>query len=194
MAEDVVDPHESLADIREIWLTMDGGQSEANEQAVVDALGDNPAMSVLDRQGIRDTFGGFVNTALNIMYALLAMALVIAVLGVVNTLAMSVFERQQEIGMVRAIGLDRRRVKRMIRLEAVVISLFGAVVGVALGTFLGWAIGKTLSGDIPGYVLVIPWGRLAIFLALAGLVGVLASLWPARSGAKLNMLTAIKTE
>ncbi|MGW0789068.1 ABC transporter permease [Streptomyces sp. NPDC002911] len=192
--EEVVDPHESLADIREIWLTMDGGQSEANEKAVIDALGDNPAMSVMDRQGIRDMSGGFINTALNIMYALLAMALVIAVLGVVNTLAMSVFERQQEIGMLRAIGLDRRRVKRMIRLEAVVISLFGAVVGVALGTFLGWAIGKSLSASIPGYVLVIPWDRLALFLALAGLVGVLASLWPARSGAKLNMLTAIKTE
>ncbi|MFC9942305.1 ABC transporter permease [Streptomyces pratensis] len=192
--ESVVGPHESLSDIREIWLTMDGGQSDANEQAVIDALGDNPAMSVMDRQGIRDMFGGFINTALNIMYGLLAMALVIAVLGVVNTLAMSVFERQQEIGMLRAIGLDRRRVKRMIRLEAVVISLFGAVVGVGLGTFLGWAIGKSLSADIPGYALVVPWDRLALFLVLAGLVGVLASLWPARSGAKLNMLTAIKTE
>ncbi|MER5550152.1 ABC transporter permease [Streptomyces sp. NPDC002793] len=192
--EDVVAPHETLSDIREIWLTMDGGQSDANEQAVIDALGDNPAMSVMDRQGFRDMFGGFINTALNIMYALLAMALIIAVLGVVNTLAMSVFERQQEIGMLRAIGLDRRKVKRMIRLEAVVISLFGAVVGVALGTFLGWAIGKSLSASIPGYALVIPWDRLALFLVLAGLVGVLASLWPARSGAKLNMLTAIKTE
>ncbi|WP_329229671.1 ABC transporter permease [Streptomyces sp. NBC_00111] len=192
--EDLVAPHESLSDIREVWLTMDGGQSDANEKAVVDALGDNPAMSVMDRQGIRDMFGGFINTALNIMYGLLAMALVIAVLGVVNTLAMSVFERQQEIGMLRAIGLDRRRVKRMIRLEAVVISLFGAVVGVGLGTFLGWAIGKSLSADIPGYALVIPWDRLGLFLVLAGLVGVLASLWPARSGARLNMLTAIKTE
>ncbi|MFE5242127.1 MULTISPECIES: ABC transporter permease [unclassified Streptomyces] len=194
ISEDLVDPHETLSDIREVWLTMDGGQSEANEQAVVDALGDNPAMSVMDRQGIRDMFGGFINTALNIMYGLLAMALVIAVLGVVNTLAMSVYERQQEIGMLRAIGLDRRRVKRMIRLEAVVISLFGAVIGVGLGTFLGWAIGKSLSSSIPGYALVIPWDRLAVFLVLAGLVGVLASLWPARSGAKLNMLTAIKTE
>ncbi|MFI6124316.1 ABC transporter permease [Streptomyces sp. NPDC051064] len=192
--EDVADPHESLSDIREVWLTMDGGQSDANEKAVIEALGDNPAMSVVDRQGIRDMFGGFINTALNIMYALLAMALIIAVLGVVNTLAMSVFERQQEIGMLRAIGLDRRKVKRMIRLEAVVISLFGAVVGVGLGTFLGWAIGKSLSASIPGYALVIPWDRLALFLVLAGLVGVLASLWPARSGAKLNMLTAIKTE
>ncbi|MEU4031251.1 FtsX-like permease family protein [Streptomyces anulatus] len=181
-------------EIREIWIKADGGATDANEQSIVNALGDNPAMSVMDRQDIRDSFGGFINTALNIMYGLLAMALLIAVLGVVNTLAMSVFERQQEIGMLRAIGLDRGRVKRMIRLEAVVISLFGAVIGVGLGVFLGWAIGQTLSADIPGYALVIPWDRLGVFLLLAGLVGVLASLWPARSAAKLNMLTAIKTE
>ncbi|MFJ1548384.1 ABC transporter permease [Streptomyces sp. NPDC088246] len=194
MPKSVADAHGSRADIREIWLKMDGGASEANEQALVKALGDNPGMSIMDRQDIRDMFGGSVNLAMNIMYGLLAMALIIAVLGVVNTLAMSVFERQQEIGMLRAIGLDRRRVKRMIRLEAVVISLFGAVVGIALGMFLGWAIGQTLSSDIPEYALVIPWDRIAVFLVLAGVVGVLAALWPARSAAKLNMLTAIKTE
>ncbi|MET9916699.1 ABC transporter permease [Streptomyces sp. NPDC006435] len=194
LPRDIADRHGSLANIREVWLKMDGGATEANEQAVVDALGDNPAMSIMDRQDIRDMFGGSVNLAMNIMYGLLAMALIIAVLGVINTLAMSVFERQQEIGMLRAIGLDRRRVKRMIRLEAVVISLFGAVIGVALGMFLGWAIGQTLSSDIPEYALVIPWDRIAVFLVLAGAVGVLAALWPARSAAKLNMLTAIKTE
>ncbi|MEV6262317.1 ABC transporter permease [Streptomyces sp. NPDC051784] len=194
--KDLADAHSTTArpDIREIWIKTDGGATKAGEQTIVNALGDNPAMSVMDRQDIRDMFGGFVNTALNIMYGLLAMALLIAVLGVVNTLAMSVFERQQEIGMLRAIGLDRRRVKRMIRLEAVVISVFGAVIGVGLGVFLGWAIGRTLAESIPGYALVVPWDRLAVFLALAALVGVLASLWPARSGAKLNMLTAIKTE
>ncbi len=194
--KEMADAHTSStrSEIREIWIKADGGASKANEQSIVNALGDNPAMSVMDRQDIRDMFGGFINTALNIMYGLLAMALLIAVLGVVNTLAMSVFERQQEIGMLRAIGLDRGRVKRMIRLEAVVISVFGAVIGVGLGVFLGWAIGRTLSADIPGYALVIPWDRLGIFLLLAALVGVLASLWPARSAAKLNMLTAIKTE
>ncbi|MFF1646383.1 ABC transporter permease [Streptomyces sp. NPDC058240] len=194
LPKNVADAHASMSDIREIWLKMDGGASEANEQALVKALGDNPGMSIMDRQDIRDMFGGSVNLAMNIMYGLLAMALIIAVLGVINTLAMSVFERQQEIGMLRAIGLDRRRVKRMIRLEAVVISLFGAVVGVVLGMFLGWAIGQTLSSDIPDYALVIPWDRIAVFLVLAGVVGVLAALWPARSAAKLNMLTAIKTE
>ncbi|MCP3820554.1 ABC transporter permease [Streptomyces sp. A3M-1-3] len=187
-------PHEEKPYIPEVWVKTDGGMSKAAEQAVVDALGDNPAISVMDQQDIRNTFGGMINTALNIMYGLLAMALIIAVLGVVNTLAMSVFERQQEIGMLRAIGLDRRRVKRMIRLEAVVISLFGAVIGVGLGTFLGWAIGQTVKSSIPGYALVIPWDRIGLFLGLAALVGVLAAMWPARSAAKLNMLTAIKTE
>ncbi|MFD3481892.1 ABC transporter permease [Streptomyces sp. NPDC058665] len=194
ISTDLLGPHESRPHTPEVYVAMDGGMTEANEQALVDALGDNPAISVNDRQDIRNMFGGMINTALNIMYGLLAMALIIAVLGVVNTLAMSVFERQQEIGMLRAIGLDRRRVKRMIRLEAVVISVFGAVIGVGLGTFLAWAIGETIRSSIPGYALVLPWERIGIFLVLAGLVGVLAALWPARSAAKLNMLTAIKTE
>ena len=150
--------------------------------------------SVMDHKEIRDSFGGPINIMLNIMYGLLGMALLIAVLGVVNTLAMSVFERQQEIGMLRAIGLDRRRVKRMVRLEAVVISVFGAVVGIGLGAFLGWALGETFADSLPGYSLVLPWDRIGLFLVLAALVGVLASLWPARSAAKLNMLSAIKAE
>ncbi|MFE4492552.1 ABC transporter permease [Streptomyces niveus] len=194
ISTDLVAPHQERPHTPEVYVSMDGGATEANELALVDALGDNPAISVADQQDIRNQFGGMINTALNIMYGLLGMALIIAVLGVVNTLAMSVFERQQEIGMLRAIGLDRRRVKRMIRLEAVVISVFGALVGVGLGTFLAWAIGETIRGSIPGYVLVLPWERIGIFLVLAGLVGVLAALWPARSAAKLNMLTAIKTE
>ncbi|QGV80244.1 ABC transporter permease [Streptomyces ficellus] len=190
----VVAPHEVRPSIQQIFVTMDGGETAANEKALVGALGENPAINVMDKQDIRDQFGGMINMMLNIMYGLLAMALIIAVLGVVNTLAMSVFERQQEIGMLRAIGLDRRRVKRMVRLEAVVISLFGAVVGIGLGSFLGWAIGQTIKAELPGYALVIPWDRIGIFLLLAGLVGVLAAMWPARSAARLNMLNAIKTE
>ncbi|MFF5959967.1 ABC transporter permease [Streptomyces luteogriseus] len=190
----IVDRHETKPSIRQVFVKVDGGQTAANEKVLVDALGDNPAITVMDRQDIRNEFGGAINTLLNIMYGLLAMALIIAVLGVVNTLAMSVFERQQEIGMLRAIGLDRRRVKRMVRLEAVVISVFGAVVGIGLGAFLGWAIGETFADQIPGYTLVLPWDRIGIFLVLAGLVGVLAALWPARNAARLNMLNAIKAE
>ncbi|MFI8966222.1 ABC transporter permease [Streptomyces sp. NPDC053493] len=190
----ILNAHDPKPYIPQIFVKMDGGPSAAAEKAVTKSLGDNPAMTVMDQKDIRDSFGGVINMMLNIMYGLLAMALIIAVLGVVNTLAMSVFERQQEIGMLRAIGLDRRRVKRMVRLEAVVISLFGAVVGIALGSFLGWAIGETIASSLPDYELVLPWARIGVFLLLAGLVGVLASLWPARSAAKLNMLAAIKAE
>ncbi|XUL99788.1 ABC transporter permease [Streptomyces venezuelae ATCC 10712] len=190
----LVTAHEEQADIRQIFVSTDGGASAAHERALAKAMGDNPAITVMDHKDIRDSFGGPINMLLNIMYGLLGMALIIAVLGVVNTLAMSVFERQQEIGMLRAIGLDRRRVKRMVRLEAVVISVFGAVVGIGLGSFLGWAIGETFKSSLPGYVLVLPWDRIGLFLVLAALVGVLASLWPARSAAKLNMLSAIKAE
>ncbi|MFB7375113.1 ABC transporter permease [Streptomyces sp. NPDC056222] len=191
---EIITAHEQQSYIPQIFVSMDGGASAANEKALAKAMGDNPAITVMDQKDIRDLFGGQINMLLNIMYGLLAMALLIAILGVVNTLAMSVFERQQEIGMLRAIGLDRRRVKRMVRLEAVVISLFGAVVGIGLGSFLGWAIGETMKSSLPGYALVLPWDRIGIFLVLAGLVGVLAAMWPARSAAKLNMLAAIKAE
>ncbi|MFJ3925457.1 ABC transporter permease [Streptomyces sp. NPDC090022] len=181
-------------EIRQVFVKMDGGESKANEQKVIDALGDNPAIKIADKQDMRNEMGGVINLMLNLMYGLLGMALIIAVLGVVNTLAMSVFERTQEIGMLRAVGLDRGRVKNMIRLEAVVISLFGAVLGIGLGTFLAWALGRTFKASIPDYELVIPFDRIGVFLLLAGVVGVLAAMWPARSAARLNMLTAIKTE
>ncbi|AWZ04507.1 MULTISPECIES: ABC transporter permease [unclassified Streptomyces] len=177
-----------------VLVKMDGGPSDKGEKALVDALGKNPAITFATQQDIRNEMGGMINTALNIMYGLLGMALIISVLGVVNTLAMSVYERTQEIGMLRAIGLDRGKVKNMIRLEAIVISLFGAVIGVALGTFIAWAVGETIKGSIPNYALVIPFDRIAIFMLLAGIVGALAAMWPARSAARLNMLTAIKTE
>ncbi|CAM5585581.1 ABC transporter [Streptomyces spiroverticillatus] len=187
-------PHYQTPMYYEAFVKMDGGESAANKQALVDATGKNPAMVIMDKNEIAAKMGGMITQMLNMMYGLLAMALVIAVLGVVNTLAMSVFERQQEIGMLRAIGLDRGRVKSMIRLESVVISLFGAVVGVGLGTFIAWAIGQTVKHNIPEYALTIPWGRVGIFLLLAGVVGVLAAMWPARSAARLNMLAAIKAE
>ncbi|MGW6674458.1 ABC transporter permease, partial [Streptomyces vinaceus] len=135
--------------IREVYVNTADGASKAAQQTVVDALGKNPAIKVSTQEDMRNEMGGIINTMLNIMYGLLGMALIISVLGVVNTLAMSVFERTQEIGMLRAIGLDRGRVKNMIRLEAVVISLFGAVLGVGIGIFLAWAVGTTISKGVP---------------------------------------------
>ncbi|MBV9026263.1 MAG: ABC transporter permease [Streptomycetaceae bacterium] len=192
MSDSLLAPHMGKPEVPQVLVKTAGGASAKMAQAIADGLGNNPALSVMDRQKIRNTFGGLINNMLTLMYGLLGMSLIIAALGVVNTLAMSVFERRREIGMLRAIGLERGRVKRMIRLEAVVISLFGAVSGVALGLFIAWATGRTISADLQGYVMVLPWDRIAIFLGLSALVGILAAVWPTRRAARLDVLDAIK--
>ncbi|MDX5565245.1 FtsX-like permease family protein [Streptomyces sp. ID05-04B] len=191
VSTDLIEPHADKTSISTIYVATDDG---TDEKALATALAGDPGIKIGGRQNIRDAFSGYLDNLLNVLYGLLAISLVIAVLGVVNTLAMSVFERQREVGMLRAVGLDRRGVTRMIQLEAVVISLFGAVIGLCLGAFLGWAVGEVTKPDIPAYALVLPWDRFALFLLLAALIGLLAALWPARSAARLNMLTAIKTE
>ena len=173
---------------------MEGGASDRAEDAIVKALGDNPAITIQDKDAISNAVAGGINMILNMLYGLLAMAILIAVLGVINTLAMSVFERKHEIGMLRAIGLDRAKVKQMVRLEAVIISLFGAVLGIVLGLFMGWVVGGSITEKVATYSMEIPVGRIAIFLAVAAVVGVLAAVWPARSAARLNPLMAIKAE
>ncbi|MEU6576205.1 FtsX-like permease family protein [Streptomyces sp. NPDC046805] len=187
-------PHQSVpADMR-VMVKTAGGVSGANKDRLEKALGSNPAIKVQDKKDLSDSIAQMFTLILNMVYGLLAMAVVVAVLGVINTLAMSVFERSQEIGMLRAIGLERRAVKRMVRLESLVISLFGGVLGIGLGVFFGWAAGELLGTKMPTYELVLPWDRMALFLLLAGAVGVLAALWPARRAARLNMLAAIKSE
>ncbi|MEU7206573.1 FtsX-like permease family protein [Streptomyces sp. NPDC045470] len=193
-ATSVVDPHLSKLVDTQVLVKMKDGTSDRAEKAIVDALGENPAITVQDKDAISKQYGGFIYTMLDMLYGLLAMAILIAVLGVINTLAMSVFERKHEIGMLRAIGLDRAKVKQMVRLESVVISLFGAVLGIGLGLFMGWAVGGSIAGKVATYSMEIPVGRIVIFLATAAVVGVMAAVWPARSAARLNPLQAIKSE
>ncbi|MFE0190815.1 ABC transporter permease [Streptomyces sp. NPDC058989] len=187
-------PHQKQITDMQVMVKTKDGATDAAKDSLVKALGKNPAISVADKKDVSDGIAQMFNLMLNMLYGLLAMAVIVAVLGVINTLAMSVFERSQEIGMLRAIGLDRRGIKRMVRLESLVISLFGGVLGIGLGVFFGWAAGELIGGSLPTYELVLPWARIGVFLALAALVGVLAALWPARRAAKLNMLAAIKAE
>ncbi|MER6157174.1 FtsX-like permease family protein [Streptomyces sp. NPDC001868] len=177
-----------------VMVKTSAGASDATKDRLEKALGENPAIKVQSGQDLSDDIAKMFTLMLNMLYGLLAMAVIVAVLGVINTLAMSVFERSQEIGMLRAIGLDRRGIKRMVRLESLVISLFGGVLGIGLGVFFGWAAGELIASKMPTYELVLPWARMAVFLLLAATVGILAALWPARRAAKLNMLSAIKSE
>ncbi|MEV6977896.1 FtsX-like permease family protein [Kitasatospora sp. NPDC093806] len=170
------------------------GETDALKKALKDATGANPVIEVKSKQDVRNDFSQIITFALNMMYGLLAMSVVVAILGVINTLAMSVFERKREIGMLRAIGLDRSGIKRMVRLESVVISVFGAGIGILLGSFMAWAINGTLKAGLPGLATVFPYGQLLLFLTLAGLVGLVAAFWPARRASKLDILESIKTD
>ncbi|MGK5638398.1 ABC transporter permease [Streptomyces sp. URMC 126] len=189
-----ITPHMPEVVDRQVLVKTDTGATAAAKKSLREALGDNPAVQVKTKDDISRELASVIDMMLNILYGLLAMAVIVAVLGVVNTLAMSVFERRQEIGMLRAIGLDRAGIKRMVRMESLVISLFGGVLGIVLGVFFGWAAGEQLATMLSTYELTLPWGRMGLFLLLAAVVGVLAALWPARRAARLNMLSAIKAD
>jgi len=134
-----------------------------------------------------------VNQLLGLVYALLALAVIIALIGIVNTLMLSVFERTHEIGLLRAIGMKRRQIRAMIRSEAVILSLFGAIIGVVVGTALGTAFAASLKQQ--GITdIVVPISSLVVFLVLAGFLGLGAASWPARRAAKLDILAAIAAE
>jgi len=134
-----------------------------------------------------------INLFLNIIYALLGLAVIIAVLGIINTLALSVIERTREIGLLRAVGLSRRQLRRIVRLESVIVAVLGAALGVVMGIAFGVALQRAIA-DQGIDVLSIPWGLLAIFVVLAAGVGVLAAVLPARRAARLDVLRAINTE
>ncbi|MGA5560785.1 ABC transporter permease [Streptomyces platensis] len=185
-------PYADSHELENVLVKAEPGKAAGLERKIRAALGDNPLLKVRSQEQLIQENNGPVTTVLNMLYGLLGMTVVIAVLGVVNTLAMSVFERTRELGMLRAVGLDRSGVKRMVRLESVVISLFGAVLGIVTGTFLAWAGGSLTTSSLQEYEMVLPWGRLALFLAVALAIGVLAAVWPARRAAGLNMLRAIQ--
>ncbi len=152
-----------------------------------------PTVTLQDQTGFAAAQRASIDPFLAIVYALLGLAVIIAVLGIVNTLALSVIERTREVGLLRAVGMSRRQLRSMIRLESVAIALLGAVFGIGLGLIFGISLQRAMSGQGIG-MLSIPWAQLALFLVLAGLVGVLAAVVPARRAAGMGVLRAITAE
>jgi putative ABC transport system permease protein len=153
-------------------------------------LADSPEVSASDRSAFVAQQTSSFDTIITMVQILLALAILIAVLGVINTLALSVLERTRELGLLRAVGLGRAQTMRMVTVEAVVISVFGALLGVAVGAGMGAAVVQALEGE--GITdLVLPWTRMGTYLLLAGLVGVIAAVLPAIRAARLNVLGAI---
>jgi putative ABC transport system permease protein len=171
----------------------DGTPVEAVLPQVKALVADSPEVSATDRSAFVAQQASQFDMIITMVQILLALAILIAVLGVVNTLALSVLERTRELGLLRAVGLGRGQTMRMVTVEAVVISVFGALLGVAVGAGLGSAVTTALNGE--GITeLVLPWTRMGTYLVLAGLVGVIAAVLPAIRAARLNVLGAIAHE
>ena len=174
-----------------VLLKTDG--SSGVQRAVAHALVSYPNVKVQSRAQFEASQSAQVNQLLGLVYALLTLAVLIALIGIVNTLMLSVFERTHEIGLLRAVGMKRRQVRAMIRSESVILAVFGAIVGIMIGTGLGVALVSALhSQGITNTVVPLP--SLVIFLILAALLGLLAASWPARRAARLDVLAAIAAE
>ncbi|MGW2935999.1 ABC transporter permease [Streptomyces sp. NPDC001156] len=176
-----------------VFATAKDGQETAAYKSLKSALHDYPQYTVRDQTDYKQALKDQIAQLLNMIYGLLALAIIVAILGVVNTLALSVVERTREIGLMRAIGLSRRQLRRMIRLESVVIALFGALLGLGLG--MGWGATAQKLLALEGLkVLEIPWGTIiAVFIGSA-FVGLFAALIPAFRAGRMNVLNAIATE
>ena len=172
------------------FVVTKGGQTAANETALDTTLKDFPNAKAATRQKFIDNQISSLSSVLNILYVLLALSVVVSLFGIVNTLVLTVFERTREIGMLRAIGMTRRQVRRMIRHESVITALIGAAIGIVLGVILA----SLLIARVDFIVLSIPVGQLLAFAIAAIFVGIIAAIFPARRAARLNVLEALQYE
>jgi len=172
------------------FVKMEGGATDANQAALDKALEAFPNAKAQDREAFIDNQISGLSSVLNILYVLLALSVIVSLFGIVNTLVLTVFERTREIGMLRAIGMTRRQVRRMIRHESVITALIGA----ALGIILGIVLAALLIARVDFLVFSFPTTQVIVFVVAAIVVGLVAAIFPARRAAKLDPLRAIAYE
>ncbi|MFT4200350.1 ABC transporter permease [Gordonia sp. (in: high G+C Gram-positive bacteria)] len=177
-----------------VWARAAPGTDKATlQKRLTDATDKYLTVQVQTEDEYKSSVSSLIDQMLGVLYALLGLALLVAVLGIINTLALSVVERRQEIGMQRAIGMVRGQVRRMVYLESVLIAVFGALLGVLLGSGLAIAVVRTLREWGIGSP-VLPWTLIAVTLVGAAVVGVVAAVWPAIRAARTKPLDAIAGE
>ena len=180
----------SSADLFVAAKAADGVSVEAAAAAIGAIAEDYPQANVENRQEFQDSQEAQLDSLLAVISGMLAFAILIALLGIANTLALSVFERTREIGLVRAVGMSRRQVRSMVRWEAAIVSVFGALLGVVLGIVFGVGIVIALPESIVNSI-AIPWGTLVIYVIISGIAGLIAAAWPSFRAGRMNVLDAI---
>jgi putative ABC transport system permease protein len=183
-------PKNEWADDVALVRTADGADLGAVRAGLEKATNGFYVVDVRNRTEFKGMVAGQIDGLLGLLYGLLGLAIVIAILGIINTQALSVIERRREIGMLRAVGMQRKQVRRMVYLESLLIAVFGAFLGVAVGLVFGSLFTRTLRSQGLG-TLSVPWAQAGIFLVLAAMVGVLAALWPGFRAARTPPLSAI---
>jgi putative ABC transport system permease protein len=180
-------------DVEVLVKTEPGASLGAVQSSLDKALRAYPNVEVQDQASFREKYAGLLNQVLNLLTALLLMAVIIAVFGVVNTLSLSIYERTRELGLIRAVGLTRRQTRSMVRWEAVIISVMGSLFGVMIGIAFGWALQRALAPQ--GFTeFAVPGTRLVVYVVLAVLSTVAFAFIPARRAARLDILEAIAYE
>ncbi|PSJ30135.1 ABC transporter permease [Streptosporangium nondiastaticum] len=188
-----VQQHSFLRDSlqRVLVATDHGAASPALEKRLRAAVDGSPLLTVQDRAQLVREQAGVAGDLAGMVFGLLAVGVIIAALGMVNTLAMSVSERTREIGVLRAIGMDRTGIRRMIRVESLVVAAYGTLLGLAVGLFGAWKVSGLANGAIPQYAFSLPWGTLALVVVLSLAAGAAAAALPARRAAALSPLRAV---
>ncbi len=181
------------AESSDTWIALslaDGVTADQADVAFAPIAADYPQVQIDTANGFVERLEGTVDEALAAVNVMVALAVIIALIGIANTLALSVFERTRELGLLRAVGMTRRQLRRMVRLEAALVALFGAALGVGLGVLFGWAAVLALPATVTS-TLSIPVTRILLLVAVAAAAGLVAAWGPARRAGRLDVLEAI---
>ncbi|MDQ3849430.1 MAG: ABC transporter permease, partial [Actinomycetota bacterium] len=174
------------------FVNLEGGVTPANTAKLERMLAAFPDAKLQTREQFKDAQVAQLARMLNVLYVLLGLSVIVSLFGIVNTLVLTVFERTRELGMLRAVGMTRSQVRRMIRHESIVTALLGAALGIAAGIFLAALVTQALAEE--GFAFALPLGSLALFVLAAIVVGIVAAILPAQRASRLNVLEALQDE